>query len=191
MAKEPQIQVEKIQARIDGLKRKRERKLAKADQELDKSNREAAGRHNKTYKEVMKESIQNLGIDRTAQSCGKGSAAHQQLAASCAGARGAAAGQGGCFACRRTRPAGQAGRIRRIRVARPPSPPSISHALAGSGTALISMPAPAVLVARANLPPPPAATSSPSAASPAGVLGWPLTEGASSDVGEAASMASQ
>ena len=55
MANDAKIQVQKIQARIDALKKKREKKLAQADRELEKTNREAANRHNRSYKEVMQE----------------------------------------------------------------------------------------------------------------------------------------
>ena len=55
MAKEPKIRVEKIQAKIDALKKKREKKLAKADGEFEKTRREATNRHNKSYRRVMQE----------------------------------------------------------------------------------------------------------------------------------------
>jgi hypothetical protein len=55
MANEPNIRVEKIQAKIDALKKKREKKLAKADGEFDKTRREATNRHNKSYRQVMEE----------------------------------------------------------------------------------------------------------------------------------------
>ncbi len=55
MANEPKLRVEKIQARIDALKKKREKKLAKADGEFDKTRREATNRHNKSYRQVMEE----------------------------------------------------------------------------------------------------------------------------------------
>jgi hypothetical protein len=55
MAKEPEIRVEKIQAKIDALKKKREKKLAKADGEFEKTRREATNRHNKSYRQVMQE----------------------------------------------------------------------------------------------------------------------------------------
>jgi hypothetical protein len=55
MAIEPNIRVEKVQAKIDALKKKREKKLAKADGEFDKTRREATNRHNKSYKQVMEE----------------------------------------------------------------------------------------------------------------------------------------
>jgi hypothetical protein len=55
MANDAKIRVQKIQAKIDALKQKRERKLAKADGEFDKTRREATNRHNKSYKEVMEE----------------------------------------------------------------------------------------------------------------------------------------
>jgi hypothetical protein len=55
MANDAKIRVQKIRAKIDALKQKRERKLAKADGEFDKTRREATNRHNKSYKEVMEE----------------------------------------------------------------------------------------------------------------------------------------
>jgi hypothetical protein len=55
MANGPQIRVAKIQAKIDALKKKREKKLAKADGEFDKTRREATNRHNKSYRRVMEE----------------------------------------------------------------------------------------------------------------------------------------
>lgn len=55
MANERNIRVEKIQAKIDALKKKREKKLAKADAEFDKTRREATNRHNKGYRQVMDE----------------------------------------------------------------------------------------------------------------------------------------
>jgi hypothetical protein len=55
MADEPKIRVEKIQTKIDALKKKREKKLAKADGEFDKTRREATNRHNKIYRQVMAE----------------------------------------------------------------------------------------------------------------------------------------
>jgi hypothetical protein len=55
MANEPKIRVEKIQAKIDALKKKREKKLAKADGEFEKTRREATIRHNKSYRKVMRE----------------------------------------------------------------------------------------------------------------------------------------
>jgi len=55
MANEPKIQVEKIQAKIDALKKKREKKLANADGEFEKTRREATNRHNKSYRRVMQE----------------------------------------------------------------------------------------------------------------------------------------
>ncbi len=55
MAIEPKARVQKIQAKIDALKKKREAKLAKADAEFDKSRREAVNRHNKSYKQAMVE----------------------------------------------------------------------------------------------------------------------------------------
>jgi hypothetical protein len=55
MANDAKIRVQKIQAKIDALKQKRERKLAKADAEFDKTRREATNRHNKSYKQVMEE----------------------------------------------------------------------------------------------------------------------------------------
>jgi hypothetical protein len=55
MASEPNVRVQKIQAKIDALKKKREKKLAKADGEFDKTRRKAVERHNKSYKEAMVE----------------------------------------------------------------------------------------------------------------------------------------
>jgi len=55
MANESKIRVQAIQAKIDALKNKREKKLAKADVEFDKTRREALNRHNKSYKQVMVE----------------------------------------------------------------------------------------------------------------------------------------
>jgi hypothetical protein len=55
MASEPKIRVEKIQGKIDSLKKKREKKLAKADGEFEKTRREATNRHNKSYRRVMEE----------------------------------------------------------------------------------------------------------------------------------------
>jgi hypothetical protein len=55
MADEPNIRFQKIQAKIDALKKKRDTKLAKADGEFDKTRREATNRHNKSYKQVMQE----------------------------------------------------------------------------------------------------------------------------------------
>jgi len=55
MADEPNIRVQKIQAKIDALKKKRDTKLAKADGEFDKTRREATNRHNKSYRQVMAE----------------------------------------------------------------------------------------------------------------------------------------
>lgn len=55
MANDAKIRVQKIQSKIDELKKKRERKLAKADGEFDKTRREATNRHNKSYKKVMTE----------------------------------------------------------------------------------------------------------------------------------------
>jgi hypothetical protein len=55
MANEPKSRVQKIQAKIDALKKKREAKLAKADLEFDKTRREAVNRHNKSYKQAMVE----------------------------------------------------------------------------------------------------------------------------------------
>jgi hypothetical protein len=55
MGTEPKIRVQKIQAKIDALKKKRETKLAKADAEFDKTRCEAVSRHNKSYKQVMAE----------------------------------------------------------------------------------------------------------------------------------------
>jgi hypothetical protein len=55
MANDAKIQVQKIQAKIDALKKKREAKLAKADGEFDKTRREAVNRHNRSYRQVMQE----------------------------------------------------------------------------------------------------------------------------------------
>ncbi len=55
MVNEPKIHVEKIQAKIDALKKKREKKLAKADGVFDQTRREATNRHNRSYRRVMKE----------------------------------------------------------------------------------------------------------------------------------------
>jgi hypothetical protein len=55
MANDAKIRVQKIQAKIDALKKKREAKLAKADGEFDKTRREAVNRHNMSYKKVMRE----------------------------------------------------------------------------------------------------------------------------------------
>lgn len=55
MANDAKIRVQKIQAKIDALKKKREAKLAKADGEFDKTRREAVNRHNRSYKQVMQE----------------------------------------------------------------------------------------------------------------------------------------
>jgi hypothetical protein len=55
MASDAKARVQKLQAKIDALKRKREAKLAKADGEFDKTRREATNRHNKSYRQVMKE----------------------------------------------------------------------------------------------------------------------------------------
>jgi hypothetical protein len=55
MANDPKNRVAKIQAKIDALKNKREKKLAKADGEFDKTRREATNRHNKSYRQVMHE----------------------------------------------------------------------------------------------------------------------------------------
>jgi hypothetical protein len=55
MANDAKIRVQKIQAKIDVLKKKREKKLAKADGEFDKTRREATNRHNRSYKKVMAE----------------------------------------------------------------------------------------------------------------------------------------
>jgi hypothetical protein len=55
MANDAKIRVQKIQAKIDALKKKRETKLAKADEEFDKTRREAVNRHNKSYKQAMVE----------------------------------------------------------------------------------------------------------------------------------------
>jgi septation ring formation regulator EzrA len=53
MGNDAKIRVQKIQAKIDALKKKRDRKLAKADGEFDKTRREALNRHNSSYKQVM------------------------------------------------------------------------------------------------------------------------------------------
>jgi predicted transcriptional regulator len=55
MANDAKTRVQKIQAKIDALKRKRETKLAKADGEFDKTRREALNRHNSSYRRVMQE----------------------------------------------------------------------------------------------------------------------------------------
>jgi hypothetical protein len=55
MANDAKIRVEKIQAKIDALKKKRETRLAKADAEFDKNRREAVNRHNRSYKQAMQE----------------------------------------------------------------------------------------------------------------------------------------
>jgi hypothetical protein len=55
MANDAKIRVQKIQAKIDALKKRRETKLAKADGEFDKTRREAVNRHNRSYKQVMQE----------------------------------------------------------------------------------------------------------------------------------------
>ena len=55
MASDVKMQIQKIQAKIDGLKRKRDIKLAKADAQFEKTRREATDRHNKSYRQVMKE----------------------------------------------------------------------------------------------------------------------------------------
>jgi hypothetical protein len=55
MANDVKSRVQKIQAKIDALKKKREAKLAKADGLFDKARREATNRHNKSYKQVMEE----------------------------------------------------------------------------------------------------------------------------------------
>jgi hypothetical protein len=55
MANDAKIRVQKIQAKIDALKKKRETKLAKADGEFDKTRREAVNRHNRSYKKVLQE----------------------------------------------------------------------------------------------------------------------------------------
>jgi hypothetical protein len=55
MANDAKIRVQKIQAKIDALKKKREAKLAKADGKFDKTRREAVNRHNRSYKQVMQE----------------------------------------------------------------------------------------------------------------------------------------
>lgn len=55
MASEPSARVQKIQAKIDALKKKREKQLAKADGEFDKTRRKAVDRHNKRYRQAMVE----------------------------------------------------------------------------------------------------------------------------------------
>jgi hypothetical protein len=55
MADDAKVRVEKIQAKIDALKKKRESKLAKADREFDKTRREAVNRHNRSYRQLMQE----------------------------------------------------------------------------------------------------------------------------------------
>jgi hypothetical protein len=55
MGNDAKIRVQKIQAKIDALKKKREKRLAKADGEFDKTRREATSRHNKSYRRVMEE----------------------------------------------------------------------------------------------------------------------------------------
>jgi hypothetical protein len=55
MANDAKIRVQKIQAKIDALKKKREAKLANADGEFDKTRREAVNRHNRSYKQVIQE----------------------------------------------------------------------------------------------------------------------------------------
>ena len=55
MANDAKVRVQKIQAKIDALKQKRETKLAKADAEFDKTRREAVNRHNRKYKLVVQE----------------------------------------------------------------------------------------------------------------------------------------
>jgi molecular chaperone GrpE (heat shock protein) len=55
MANDAKNRVQKIQAKIDALKKKREKKLARADGEFDKTRREATSRHNKSYRQVMEE----------------------------------------------------------------------------------------------------------------------------------------
>jgi hypothetical protein len=55
MANDAKIRVQKIQAKIDALKKKREKKLAKADGEFDKARREAVNRHDRSYKQVTQE----------------------------------------------------------------------------------------------------------------------------------------
>lgn len=55
MANDAKIRAQKIQAKIDALKKKRESKLAKADAQFDKTRREAVNRHNRSYRRVMQE----------------------------------------------------------------------------------------------------------------------------------------
>ena len=55
MVNDAKIRVQKIQAKIDALKKKRETKLAKADAVFDKTRREAVNRHNRSYKQIMQE----------------------------------------------------------------------------------------------------------------------------------------
>ena len=55
MTNDAKIRVQKIQAKIDALKKKRETKLAKADEAFDKTRRDAVNRHNRSYKQVMQE----------------------------------------------------------------------------------------------------------------------------------------
>jgi predicted nucleic acid-binding Zn-ribbon protein len=55
MADDAKTRVQKIQAKIDALKKKLERKLAKADGEFDKTRRDAVNKHNRSYKQVMQE----------------------------------------------------------------------------------------------------------------------------------------
>ncbi len=55
MANDAKIRVQEIQAKIDALKKKRESKLARADQEFDRTRREAVNRHNKSYKQILQE----------------------------------------------------------------------------------------------------------------------------------------
>ena len=55
MGNDAKIRVQKVQAKIDALKKKREKKLAKADRDFDEARREATSRHNKSYRRVMEE----------------------------------------------------------------------------------------------------------------------------------------
>jgi hypothetical protein len=55
MAKDAKIRVQKVQAKIDALKKELEAKLAKADGKFEKTRREATNRHNKSYKQAMQE----------------------------------------------------------------------------------------------------------------------------------------
>ena len=55
MANDARHRVQKIQAKIEALKKKRETKLAKADGDFEKTRREAVNRHNRTYRQVVRE----------------------------------------------------------------------------------------------------------------------------------------